>query len=265
MDSKIELEKYEEFKSTINSCLERFYLPDYLINDFVYGYVFETNVLESTNQIKAEIIEELKNALINGSNYVQESIIDDLKTFTQSLNKARLITELYYRDTDDLIDLRMSNSTSFKYFTEHIKNGSIPEKEKDRVKLSYSILINSLNSVYESFHFSKDILEPLYKSENDYKKYLKQYWFIVGLNFASGKIQELMKECNDNASLVARKLGNQNYRPYITDSIQDTKASDKNIFRNSHKLSSIIEYCEINKIPVIDKFKSRYNQLKSHE
>ena len=84
-----------------------------------------------------------------------------------------------------------------------------------------------------------------------------RYWFIIGVKLATGELQKIYKMQNQNARQTAIALGNENYRPFISESIADTNINDKNIFkRKKADLQLIIEYCKRNNMAISDKFQS---------
>ncbi|WP_040252386.1 hypothetical protein [Psychroserpens mesophilus] len=94
----------------------------------------------------------------------------------------------------------------------------------------------------------------------------KMLWFQVGLLFANGEMDRLINryQVGDLASYAAisKELGNENFRPYISESIHGSNKNDKNIFSDRKKLQSIIDYCESEGISIIDSFTMRMNKYK---
>jgi hypothetical protein len=97
-----------------------------------------------------------------------------------------------------------------------------------------------------------------------YDKNIQTYWFKVGLFFANGTISELVKNGENKTHLscmaISKKLGNQNYRPYISESLSGTSKSDKNIFSDKNKVNFILKYCQHNNIEISDDFNSRIKE-----
>jgi len=87
----------------------------------------------------------------------------------------------------------------------------------------------------------------------------KRYWFKVGLLFANGEMEALMLKYENgtmsNFSAIARELGNEYYRPFISETRNNNGETDKNIFADQNKMAYIITYCEENGITVVDSFK----------
>jgi hypothetical protein len=81
-------------------------------------------------------------------------------------------------------------------------------------------------------------------------------WFKIGLLFANGEMEALLKKFNNNGTKIAEKLGNESgLRPYITESIGiKQKTSVKSIFSNKDKMDKIITYCNEKNIDVIKSF-----------
>lgn len=82
-------------------------------------------------------------------------------------------------------------------------------------------------------------------------------WFRVGLQFATGEMDELKIKFNGNATQIAKYLYKseyKSYRPYISDSIGNSSKSDKNIFSSQAKLKKIKDYCDSEKILMVENF-----------
>jgi hypothetical protein len=82
-------------------------------------------------------------------------------------------------------------------------------------------------------------------------------WFVVGLLFATGKMDELVREHNGNATRIARQLDRENLRPCISDSLGSNKEAKKNLFNSRSKMMRIIEHCENNNIEIKTSFLDR--------
>ena len=94
-------------------------------------------------------------------------------------------------------------------------------------------------------------------NKNVKKEVYETLWFKVGLLFATGEIQKLLKENNSNRNEVTRQLGNKSYRVYITETLnnkQDKGKYDKNIYSDPKKMQIIKKYCDDNKIEVCEDF-----------
>lgn len=115
--------------------------------------------------------------------------------------------------------------------------------------------------------FSKDklqqLLEPKGIEVNSKKKdYKEENWFVVGLLFATGEMQEALKKHNGNATEVAKLFKNEKgYRPIISDSMSNSTSRVTNIFSRPDKLTKIYLYCIENNIVMCDEFLSIYNGI----
>jgi hypothetical protein len=92
---------------------------------------------------------------------------------------------------------------------------------------------------------------------NEENKHENLGWFQVGLLFASGKMDKLIKEYNSNATSIAKsEFGNNwaKYRPYISSSFNETSISERNIFNSRKKLLIIIKHCKKRNIDVTTSF-----------
>lgn len=89
-----------------------------------------------------------------------------------------------------------------------------------------------------------------------------RYWFIVGVKLATGELQQIYTETNNNATQTAIKLGNKNLRPYISESMSNTNTNDKNIFSRGRKeVELIINYCKENNHTVCKDFENKLPNL----
>ena len=108
------------------------------------------------------------------------------------------------------------------------------------------------NFVWEYFKWLKSFaLQVKNKRSFDIKNEVK-IWFRVGIKFATGEIDELIKKYESNPgpyySKIEREIGIKNSRNYISGSYLGTKKDDKNIFADETKVNQIKEYCIQNKI-----------------
>ncbi|RTY87051.1 hypothetical protein EKL32_26920 [Flavobacterium sp. GSN2] len=100
------------------------------------------------------------------------------------------------------------------------------------------------------------------KATSKKKDYKEENWFVVGLLFATGEMQEALKKHNGNATEVAKLLKNEKgYRPFISDSMSNSTLRVTNIFSRPDKLTKIYLYCIENKIVMCDEFLSKYDQI----
>ncbi|OWW24062.1 hypothetical protein B4Q04_18335 [Zobellia sp. OII3] len=100
--------------------------------------------------------------------------------------------------------------------------------------------------------------KKLNSSVNKAKDEKDEYWFIIGVKFATGEINQLLQDNEGNASKTAKELGNANYRPYISETTSDTnKISSKNIYNSRNKMTKIIEHCKNKNLEVTSDFVNR--------
>ncbi len=117
--------------------------------------------------------------------------------------------------------------------------------------------VKELISFLEDQKFSpnvKDITE----------KYKSTIWFKVGLLFATGEMDKLLKDNNNVPKRVAKSLGKLNYEKYIlaTNKNYTTTNTDKNIYYSRDKMLKIIKHCKENNLPVIPDFTNRLDSNK---
>ena len=111
---------------------------------------------------------------------------------------------------------------------------------------------------------SKPIIESFKSNETDTIKENKDKdWFKVGVLFAKGKIPFDIRGFNDvSYTQFAKNLGNDSFRPYISESVSGKNVKDKNIFsRKKEDLMEIINYCKFNEIEICQGFKDKCTSL----
>lgn len=92
------------------------------------------------------------------------------------------------------------------------------------------------------------------------KKIESENWFIIGLKFATGELYNLIKVKDNNFTQVAKELGNEKgYRPYISETYNNSTNNDKNIYSKPKKIKSIYDYCTENNIQMTSTFIDAYN------
>lgn len=90
----------------------------------------------------------------------------------------------------------------------------------------------------------------------------EQNWFKVGLLFATGEIYPLLAKHKNNATHLAKELGNEKgFRPFISDSKGDSADRPTNIFSRPKKITTLHSYCIENKKDMCDEFLNKYNQI----
>jgi hypothetical protein len=136
--------------------------------------------------------------------------------------------------------------------------------DKDKTINYYKQYFKKVLELFDSFDYenlSFESKKEMYNEKTEKPKDIKkEYWFIVGLKFATGKIQELNKK-GFSAPKIASELFNEykvtSIRPYITDSIGNSTTRSQNIYSNNDHLLIIYNHCKENSITVVEEFKSR--------
>ena len=237
-------------------------------NDPEGEFVF--NHLQKKLSTNRRILEFLDNRL-NPMNYIPEQ-------------KENASKDEYLEFFDNLNNNKITESGMIKFVKSHetIKELETLIRDIDNFIENYNV--GKAFNNWEGFQFDEAYKRPLSEeifytfkelvlskieelkhskitSNNTSKKhYTENLWFEVGLKFATGEMFNLLK--NSNPTQVAKKLGNNSYRPYIGSTIgTENVKGDKNIFNNLDKMENIIKYCEENKIDVCQDFIDKYNEL----
>tara|TARA_R110000765_G_scaffold411358_2_gene510443 strand:+ start:1417 stop:2163 length:747 start_codon:yes stop_codon:yes gene_type:complete len=138
----------------------------------------------------------------------------------------------------------------------YIINELIPQDEREFKELWLRDFIKIISKIVGNITevTGIEIKENLSHFKNNYSD---KYWFKIGLSFATGEMDDLLKANHRNATKIAKKLGEANLRPYISDSIGQNLNSDKNIFSSRDKMSKIMNFCKENNLPIIPDFIER--------
>jgi hypothetical protein len=110
---------------------------------------------------------------------------------------------------------------------------------------------------------SKDL--PL--NTNKYDKtnsenFTTKIWFKVGLMFATGEMNVLIKKHDNVFTRVASELNNASYRPYISDTFGGNAKGDKNIYESKSKMTTIHDYCKMKGIKMTEDFLDKIKAIK---
>lgn len=110
----------------------------------------------------------------------------------------------------------------------------------------------------------RDVLDSSLPIKQTKKDVENNYWFFIGVKFATGELPRLFYEQNRNASATANVLGNKYYRPFISQTIANTTKSDKNIYsRKKSDLIKILDYCNQNSMVVTNDFETFVNNMEN--
>ncbi len=177
-----------------------------------------------------------------------------------------LIAENYYLSCDGKNTL--NEKLTILYDAEFTLNDIIREHELYRYNCDYSEVLQRLSDCIKRYekqngitHRQSQYLDPQQSQTTIKKDQTGNYWFKVGLLFANGEMDKHISDFKSNSTQIANKLGNSNFRPFISESISGTNTSDKNIFSSKKKMETIISYCKDNSITIMDHFLRKYDAL----
>jgi hypothetical protein len=131
------------------------------------------------------------------------------------------------------------------------------------LKTDFSLPANlEVSENFENSLFGYNKRAKIVKKDN-----VHTLWFEVGLLFADGRMDQLLLKFKEegsmaNYSAIARELGNKSYRPYISESVNNSNSTDKNIFSKKEKYELIIEHCNYNNITVVESFRKRIEKAR---
>lgn len=93
------------------------------------------------------------------------------------------------------------------------------------------------------------------------RNYTNDRWFFIGLKFANGEMDNLLKKHNYSCAQVAKELCIEGDRPYISDTVRNK--GDKNIYGSIDKMEKIQAYCTENNIETNPHFTAALKRLQS--
>lgn len=145
---------------------------------------------------------------------------------------------------------------SFKMNSYENKYTLDEKKELERLKLAkieskdpdFDILKNRY------LKYLNEVDDNLSKNVTQNEDYKNEIWFFVGLALLKGEIHKLHKKEGLSFQKVAEKINNGNFktnslRPYISETYNNTTASDKNI-HSRKDFSLLVDYCKKNNIKI---------------
>jgi hypothetical protein len=220
---------------------------------------YSNSIIFWSANLKLEISENLLSIAVDDKLPYLKYLINKLKLESWKFDNKNIFDILKYYDVDTAI-LDFNKNTPLKeLLNKNFKSVSGFEnlnKFRDLHREYYKYFLNIERD--KIFKYVNGLIENLdSKNESSDEEYKNTNWFIIGLLFANGEMDTLLKKYKSNGTQIAKHLGNEKgFRPYITESIgSNIKTSKKNIFSDRDKMQKIITHCEDNNIPVIPFFK----------
>lgn len=183
-----------------------------------------------------------------------------METSKQRIYKGLMEIKAKSRFNDiDTVNLNLE-----EVFRENFKGSGLKEKYFIEEEIALLNILNRKdllpNGERERFDlYFKYLTEKETTPSNKNEKYLNENWFQVGLLFATGEMDQLLKQFNRNTTQIAKHLKPEkpnSIRSYISESLSKTNDSDKNIFSRPDKVLKIQRYCTDQNIEMIEHFKN---------
>lgn len=216
---------------------------------------------------KNENLELQLNSYCNSLNSAIKSILEYIKTHNVDVEYhfilARKINNILYEFKNKMQEFGIAIDNSENIREAYLFYKAIAKSENLLPVKTY--LYNSDEREKEFLDYIKiespETKEPETKS-NTKKDKTKEIWFIVGVMFATGEMQKLFKEMNKNATQTAKHLGNESYRPFISETVANTNKKPLNIYSRKKKdINLILEYCKTNNLEVCQDFKDKIKHI----
>jgi hypothetical protein len=167
------------------------------------------------------------------------------------------------------------------------ENNKMLSEIREKYKLKYALILkkdsffkNGINGgefykAWEIILHNPTLFEQFFKEkaepDNQQQKVTKNtsgfIWFKIGVLFAKGKIQELYnlyKGDKGHFLKITKELGfKHTSRPYISETLNNTTPSDKNLYSNKSKMLDIEKYCKKEGISICDDFQRQLDLIVS--
>lgn len=297
----IELDLKDRFYPMLNAYI-KFYTDNIERFDSLNKYNPYKIMFDIVNRTKNEIVKyfhisdiekkELDNELLpNGIFYYEvnhsafdsilkrlDSQFETINDYKDTLNNAIQRNGLIFRQSLNglnRVEVMDAIKVQYSYYKETCSNMSHwLNATKDLIIQGFDIekkLSKEIQSDFNTWYNNEISINDLSKPQQSNGKYDKttvenfttKIWFKVGLLFANGEMDKLLKKHDNVYTQIAKELNNISYRPYISDSMGTNTKSDKNIFNNENHIITIHDYCIQNKIVMNKNFLDKYNAIKT--
>ncbi|WP_115815247.1 hypothetical protein [Flavobacterium aquicola] len=239
--------------------------------DLKKAFDFDLNIDFNERKYSKEVLKFVKN-------YSKKSgleKLDFIEKGSKNYNPERffnLINEIEhaFKKVEKKIDLQDRElNKSQEYGEKQIQERGKIQKNRDALKQAKDSWKINLNEYFKRFHSQKSFQLTVSTNDNPIEKpnkdKTKENWFIIGVKFATGEMQQMLKE--NTPPDVAEILGNKKgFRPYITSTLGTKKESlkykDKNIYtRKKTDIELILDYCKKNNLIVCQEFKDEIKHI----
>ncbi|WP_374552517.1 hypothetical protein [Flavobacterium sp.] len=217
-------------------------------------YIFCSEEFDSI--IKGLLISEIKDSIIifkfNLGNKIKE--INDSLSLAMNNNEERIIKGLKSLKDNLFDNFQRKYPDEIKWYKQPLMFNYFKQTDGN-----FPIYPLGFNNDKKKRFFDSNTL----KTENNKNNLANKPWFKIGVDFANGKIFELISE-GCNYSQVSRQLyGSDKYKNYISESFSTNPSNkSKAILQNKVKMSLIKEYFDKNNKNVNEKFIEYFNKLK---
>jgi hypothetical protein len=232
--------------------------------DFINYELKLLNQCNKLNTIETKQFEYYKDYLNKKKINIDWTLNDFYNRYIETKQFYNYYTNRVYKNHEynNIKDHFNTTNERFKYILNRLNTEDKKELIHDfkdqltrlKSKQTQSKFIELINN------FIQDIDVTPQQVEQDFTKF---NWFVIGLKFANGEMRTLLNKHSNNASRIAKELGNNSgFRPYISESIGvNSETSDKSVYSDYYKMKTIIEYCHNNKITIEDSFLQHFNEL----
>ena len=239
--------------------------------------IFKRGVNEFQNFLKATFKSSFKNSqikkvLLNKEIRKTKSILieelpnlQDYVTISDAIFDFQQLQEIknyykYFIIGGNKFDYNIIHNDNFKFKSEGIQYAIYAQGLFEHLKWLISLKTTIENNLKRNEQLKDEDINDITAPKKNKEDTL---WFKVGLLFANGKMDDILKKNSVNGQPnfreTSRELKNLNYRPYISESYSGSNIKDKNIFSNIEKVDFIINYCKNHNITVVQSFSDRVN------
>ena len=221
-------------------------VEDFESNNVFYKYIYS---YQSSDLIKKQKI---------------NNIIDGLKKtldYNLDFHNASIFRNMYLEMDNDFYKLAYTRefSSAYIYYCVTYKLMSIYDYIYDKF-YSFIEKKNKFDDFY-SLKYKEFIKNtPKVKPKMDFDE--NANWFVIGKDFANGKIFDLYEKGNSFRQIAIELYNKESLRNFISESFSTNPTNlNKAILKDRLRLEKIIEYFESNDLIIDERFKSKYREL----
>jgi hypothetical protein len=198
-----------------------------------------------------------------------KELLNDLISISKTPKKVNILDEIRLIELVNQLDEMLfekfkdiNNTLIANHNHEHPRMRDI-EHWKNNIS-QYGFTYNSLTNLKEFIQQRIIELQETVNIDNSNQskneKTAPQKWLPIGVGFATGEIQELLKKGVSNSRIAIQYTGNRSDAGYVSNYGSGSKPGYKNIYSDFNKLKIVYDHCIENKIQMCEDFINAYDK-----